>query len=181
MTEPLPGSEQLLTARLSLRRPALSDVGAIFLINSDPRACQHNPSDAIADRGQAHRLFQRWDEHWRRHGFGYWIVRRHGSESAVGICGIKVMQLHGTETLNLFYRFDPVVWGNGLATEAASAVTAWAAEHVPGRAVIARVRPQNLASQHVAARAGLARAEHLDAPGEDGPDWIFIARLPCSR
>jgi RimJ/RimL family protein N-acetyltransferase len=57
----------------------------------------------------------------------------------------------------LFYRFDPAAWGNGLAIEAASAVIAWAAQNIPGRALIARIRPQNVASQRVAIHAGLAR------------------------
>jgi [ribosomal protein S5]-alanine N-acetyltransferase len=30
----------------------------------------------------------------------------------------------------------------------------------------------------VAIRAGLTRAEHLDATGYDGADWIFAANLP---
>jgi len=84
------------------------------------------------------------------------------------------MRLNDSEVMNLFYRFDPAVWGSGLATEAASAVTRWAADNIPDRIVIARIRPQNFASQRVAIHAGLARAEHLDTMGEDGLDWIFV-------
>jgi ribosomal-protein-alanine N-acetyltransferase len=84
------------------------------------------------------------------------------------------MRLDDSEVMNLFYRFDPAVWGGGLATEAASAVTRWAADCMPGRILIARIRPQNIASQRVAIHAGLARAEQLDTMGEDGLDWIFV-------
>jgi hypothetical protein len=84
------------------------------------------------------------------------------------------MQLNESDVVNLFYRFDPAVWGCGLASETASAVTGWAAQNIPGRALIARIRPQNVASQRVAIHAGLARAEHLDSLGEDGVDWIFV-------
>jgi [ribosomal protein S5]-alanine N-acetyltransferase len=164
----------MLTARLSLRRPTPADVDAIFSINADERACAHNPSDMLASRGEALRLFRRWDEHWRQFGFGYWAVRRHGADSVVAFCGIKVMRLRGDEVVNLFYRFDPTVWGSGLATEAASAVTTWAAGNIPDRTLIARIRPQNVASQRVAVGAGLARAEELDTMGEDGLDWIFV-------
>jgi [ribosomal protein S5]-alanine N-acetyltransferase len=61
-------------------------------------------------------------EHWLRFGFGYWVVRRRDSATPTGFCGIKVMQLNDSDVVNLFYRFDPAVWGNGLASEAASAV-----------------------------------------------------------
>src|SRR5262249_41014880 len=124
------------------------------------------------DRRPVPQLFRRWDEHWRRYGFGYWTVRRHGADQPVGFCGIKVMRFSDRDVANLFYRFDPTAWGCGLATEAASAVTSWAAENIPDRVLIARVRPQNVASQRVAVHAGLERAEHLDTPGEDGLDWI---------
>jgi [ribosomal protein S5]-alanine N-acetyltransferase len=169
-----PRDVSIMTARLSLRRPTAADVDAIFAINRDERACAYNPSDRLAARDEAHDLLRRWDDHWRRHGFGYWVVRRHVPDSVVGFCGIKVMQLNGSEVANLFYRFDPAEWGNGLATEAASAVTSWAAENIADRPVIARIRPQNAASQRVAIHAGLARAESLDTMGEDGLDWIFV-------
>ena len=84
------------------------------------------------------------------------------------------MRLNESEVVNLFYRFNPAVWGSGLASEAASAVTGWAAQNILDRALVARIRPRNLASQRVAIRAGLARAEHMDALGEDGVDWIFV-------
>ena len=167
-------AEELVTVRLSLRRPAPADVDAIFSIHSYQRACAHNPSDMLATRDEAQQLFRRWDEHWLRFGFGYWVVRRRDSATPIGFCGIKVMQLNESDVVNLFYRFDPAVWGNGLASEAASAVIGWAAQNIPGRALIARIRPQNVASQRVAIHAGLARAEHLDTLGEDGVDWIFV-------
>jgi [ribosomal protein S5]-alanine N-acetyltransferase len=171
-------TEEILTARLSLRRPAAADIDAIHAIHRDERACLHNPSDMLATRAEAEDLYRRWDEHWQRHGFGYWVVRRHHSREPVGFCGIKLMRLHGREVLNLFYRLDPSAWGNGLATEAAAAVVGWAAAHVPDRPLVARVRPDNAASVRVAARVGLHRAEHLDSPGEDGLDWIFTASWP---
>jgi hypothetical protein len=45
--------EELVTRRLSLRRPAPADVHVIFSINSDQRACAHNPSDMLATRDEA--------------------------------------------------------------------------------------------------------------------------------
>jgi RimJ/RimL family protein N-acetyltransferase len=86
------------------------------------------------------------------------------------------MNLGDDEVLNLFYRFHPDVWGHGFATEAATAVTAWVRIERPQDAVIARVRPNNIASHKVAASAGLVRAAALDAAGEDGLDLMY--RLP---
>ncbi|MGC4897128.1 GNAT family N-acetyltransferase [Micromonospora sp. DT31] len=166
--------EELTTARLVLRRPAHPDIDLLHALHTDPRACAHNPSDLLRDRAEAEERFRRWDEHWRRHGFGYWSVRR--DDLPLGFCGLKLMRLHDRDVLNLFYRLDPAGWGDGVAGEAATAVVRWAAAHRPGLPVVARVRPENVASRRVAQRAGLHRAAHLDTPGEDGPDLIYVLR-----
>ncbi|CAL9666409.1 hypothetical protein SUDANB15_07223 [Streptomyces sp. enrichment culture] len=178
MNDLSPAGEQLQTARLSLRRPTEADIDAIFAIHRDPETCLHNPSDALTRLDEARELYRRWNDQWQRCGYGYWVVRRHGSAPQLGFCGIKPMELHGMKVLNLFYRFATSAWGQGFASEAAATVTTWASRHVPDLPLIARVRPANIASQRVAVRAGLTRAEHLDEIGYDGLDWIYAARLP---
>ncbi|MFJ9771377.1 GNAT family N-acetyltransferase [Kitasatospora sp. NPDC101157] len=169
------GHEELTTRRLSLRRPTEGDVDAVLAVHRDPAACLHNPSDALATRSEAEERYGRWDALWQARGFGYWTVRARGAAPVLGFCGVKPMELAGRPVLNLFYRFAPAAWGRGFATEAATAVVRWSAANVPGLPLIARVRPDNLPSQGVALRAGLRRAEHLDGPGCDGLDWIYVA------
>ncbi|MBM0236319.1 GNAT family N-acetyltransferase [Micromonospora sp. ATA32] len=168
----------MTTSRLSLRRPTPADIDLIHAVHRDPRACAYNPADLLDTRADAEDLYRRWDEHWQRHGFGYWVIHAGRIRSGVGFCGIKLMRLKDQDVLNLFYRLDPAAWGEGVATEAAVAVVGWASAHRPDHPVIARVRPENAASQRVAAKAGLHRAEHLDSPGEDGLDWIFTSHWP---
>ncbi|MEV7599288.1 GNAT family N-acetyltransferase [Kitasatospora sp. NPDC089797] len=169
------GHEELTTRRLSLRRPTAEDVDAILAVHRDPAACLHNPSDALDSRAGAEERLGAWDALWRARGFGYWTVRARaqGASPVLGFCGVKPMDLAGRPVLNLFYRFAPAAWGQGFAAEAAPAVVAWSAAHVPGLPLIARIRPGNLPSQRVALRAGLCRAEHLDGPGHDGFDLIY--------
>lgn len=167
--------EELLTERLTLRRPTPADVPRILAVHRDPLACAHNPSDALATRAEAEDLYTRWDAHWHRHGFGYWGVRYRDSADPLGFCGLKVMRLRERPVLNLFYRFAPDNWGRGIASEAATAVVRWAGATLPGQLVVARVRPGNVASARVAVRAGLVRAAHLDEEGHDGLDEIFVS------
>jgi [ribosomal protein S5]-alanine N-acetyltransferase len=167
--------EELLTARLSLRRPGPDDIDTILTVHSDPRACAHNPSDALRTRAEAAALFADWDDHWRRFDFGYWVVRRRTSPTGLGFCGLKFMTFRDRRILNLLYRLDPASWGDGIAGEAATAAVRWASGRLPDYPIVARVRPANVASQRVAARCGLARAETLDGPGLDGIDQIYVA------
>ncbi|MPZ81477.1 MAG: GNAT family N-acetyltransferase [Actinophytocola sp.] len=163
------------TERLSLSRPEPGDIDAILAVHSDPRTVAHNPSDALATRAEAEALFARWDEHWRIYGFGYWVVRHRDAPVQLGFCGLKFMSLRERRVLNLFYRLDPASWGDGVAGEAATAVVRWAVARFPDQPVVARVRPENIASQRVATRAGLVRAEELDENGFDGVDWIYAS------
>lgn len=161
----------LRTERLVLRRPVEADADAVWRIHSDPRACAHNPGDAITTRDEAVERLRGWDAHWDRNGFGYFTVVL--DDALAGFCGIKRMQLHGRPVLNLFYRLDPPAWGGGIASEAATAVVKWASENWPDETLIARVRPDNAASARVAERAGLCRSPELDAVGEDGLDFVY--------
>jgi RimJ/RimL family protein N-acetyltransferase len=175
------GHEELTTSRLSLRRPTARDLDAILAIHRDPATCIHNPSDALTSRVGAEERYARWDALWQARGYGYWTVRERDASPVLGFCGVKPMDLAGRPILNLFYRFAPAAWGQGFATEAATAVVGWSVSAVPELPLIARVRPENLPSQHVALRAGLRRAEHLDGPGCDGYDWIYASNLPEGR
>ncbi len=151
-----------------------ADVAAILEIHSNAAAIAHNPSDVIADEGAARNLFLRWNDHWQRCGFGYWVVRRRETLNPLGFCGVKVMPVAGSPSLNLFYRFAPAAWGQGIAGEAAVEVVRWARDTHPDLPVVARVRPENAASHRVATKAGLQRAEHLDGEGYDGLDLVYL-------
>ncbi|MEU4390536.1 GNAT family N-acetyltransferase [Kribbella sp. NPDC023855] len=170
----------LSTSRLVLSVPAAEDAEAIFTIAGDRATVAHNPSDLLADVVEAQELVNRWIQHWRDRGLGYWCVRETGQPRVIGYCGVKAMSAHGQPVLNLIYRFAPDVWGRGYATEAATAVVAGVAERHPDATIIARVRPANQGSQNVALKAGLRRDPAMDEPGEDGLDLAYTNRVAAS-
>ncbi|BCK59147.1 acetyltransferase [Nocardia wallacei] len=168
---PLRVGEELITPRLSLRRPVAADVDAILAICGDPQPWV----STVADRDEALRLFDQWDEQWGWLGYGYWVVRQRGEATQLGFCGLRTARFKGEPGLNLFYRFAAEAWGRGLATEAAAAVVKWSRQWLPTLPVVARIRPANTASVRVAERVGLVRTPHLDEIDADGFDWIHYA------
>ena len=178
MSAPSSSWVSLRTPRLLLSPPTRADASLVLGLLSDSRTVAHNPSDGLDSPGEAAELVDRWRAQWQRYGFGYWCLRATADGSFIGYCGIKVVRFRNEEALNLVYRLVPQAWGRGLATEAAAAVVTWTAEHAPSRRLIARVRPENVASQRVATKAGLQRDATLDDEGEDGLDLVFT--LPSS-
>lgn len=88
-----------------------------------------------------------------------------------------MMTLSGRPVSIPLYRLAPQQWA---VSEAASAVAGRACRD-PGRAVIARVQPDNAASARVALRAGLRRATQPDTIGEDGTDHIYVSPEWCGQ
>ena len=168
-------ADEIRTDRLWLTRPTVADSAGVLAILDDPRTVEHNPSDRVDDHDAAAALVARWVRHWDEHGFGYWCVRA-PAERIVGYSGVKRMVMGGRPVLNLVYRFVPEVWGQGFATEAAAAVVSRASAEMPSETIVARVRPDNTASQNVALKAGLHRDAAMDCEGEDGLDWAFTSR-----
>lgn len=125
------GHEELTTDRLFPLRPTEDDVDVILAIHRDPATCVHNPRTPSPPVPRPRSSTAAGTPSGGRHGFGYWTVREHNSPSVLGFCGVKPMAPAGRPALNLFYRLAPAARGRAVATEAATAVTAWASAHVP--------------------------------------------------
>jgi RimJ/RimL family protein N-acetyltransferase len=146
------------TARLLLRRPTENDVGHVYAIHCDPETNRHNPAGPIGSLDEARSMLAEWLEHWRCHGFGYWIVRAGASGAPIGVGGVHRRELDGDTVLNLYYRFTPSAWGKGLATELARAAVSRGRREFPSLPIAALVHPANAASAAVARKAGMTKA-----------------------
>ena len=114
------------------------------------------PVDASQLRGRYERMTAgsgRADELWLN-----WVVRRRSDDRPVGTVQATVVERDGERTAWVAWVVGVPWQGQGFATEAARALVDWlAAQGVND--VLAAVRPAHLASERVAARAGLAPTE----------------------
>lgn len=152
------------TGRLILRPPQLGDEHAIFAIESNPETNQHNPAGPMKDLTEAEECISQWINDWSVHGIGYWCISTLNDPQIIGISGVRVMEWCGRQVLNLYYRYAPVAWGKGYATEVAKEAVKAANIHLPELPVVARIYPTNISSMRVAERVGLVRRPDLDAP-----------------
>lgn len=94
---------------------------------------------------------------WERDGIGFWLLHDRASDAAIGLGGLRTLDLEGTLELEVGYAFLPEHWGRGLATEATVAFLGIAERDLADFAtVVAVIDPRNNASIRVAEKLGFA-------------------------
>ncbi|MDQ1477548.1 MAG: hypothetical protein QOE62_2777, partial [Actinomycetota bacterium] len=107
-------TEELETARLTLRPIATSDVELLVALDRDPEVMRFVSGGKPTSRAEAERILQRSLGH-------RWLGFERETGDFVGWFGIRPSTATSRE---LGYRLRREVWGKGLATEGARAVIA---------------------------------------------------------
>ena len=178
---------EILTDRLSLRRPEPGDLDAVFAVYSDPRVWTHFPSLRPTEPERVAAMLERWGSSWRVHGLGSWIVRLRETGEVIGNGGGTMLGADAPDAgpdgparvWNLGYRLSADHHGRGYATEVARAALAAAARVAPEVPVIAYLVEHNRASAAVAEKVGL-RLVHR-APDLGNPDPAVMRLVYADR
>ncbi len=86
--------------------------------------------------------------HWDRHGFGLWVLRTTSGEFA-GRAGIRPVLIDSVEEIEIAYTFKRTLWGQGLASEIAKALTGIGLTHFQLPSLIGLISAENAASRRV--------------------------------
>ena len=158
---------QLSTDRLILRPLRDSDLEPLGRITADPRVMPDLPAPP-----QSEALVQRNAAHFAAHGFGLWAVEAAGRAPFVGLAGLWQLcgQMPVGPCVEIGWRLDPSHWGRGYATEAATALLAFAFRTARLDEVVGFTVDHNHRSRRVMEKLGM-RLEVLEPgarPGRDG-------------
>jgi len=168
------------TERLRLRKPRPEDVDSVLEYFSDPVAMEFiaPPSSDPAD---ARAAIERWLRRWAADGLGFFAVDRKDDGVMVGRIGLLVWDTlvwesstlaesgeHGQ--VELGWSLARVHWGQGYATEAASAARAWAYERGV-ESLISLIHPDNARSIRVAEKLGAAPTDTIQVDGKPAVIW----------
>jgi RimJ/RimL family protein N-acetyltransferase len=108
-------------------------------------------------------------------GYGYWAVEEKASGRYIGDIGFgdfrREIEPSLVDMLEFGWVLSPAVHGQGYASEAVAAATAWAAAHLPQKQAVCVIAPENLSSIRVAEKAGFRLWRETAYHGE--PTLVF--------
>lgn len=161
----------LETERLILRGHVAADLDDCVAMWSDPQVVRYIGGKA-ATREEVWARLLRYVGHWTLAGYGFWQARERGSDRFVGEVGLADFQ-RGLDPAfaqahECGWVLAPWAHGKGYATEAMTAVLAWAdASPVVGPRTMCLIDEGNAASARVAEKLGYrerARVTYKDSP-----------------
>lgn len=145
------------TDRLSGRPITLDDAPRIQALHHDPRVAEHIGGDWTDDRSR--QFVKGAVEHWGQYGYGQFVfnLRDEAGEAGAfaGRSGLRHYYMDGQDEIELLYAFDPALWGQGYATEAAVAIVDWGFRHHGFASIVSFTLPDNPGSKRVMEKAGL--------------------------
>jgi RimJ/RimL family protein N-acetyltransferase len=160
---------ELETERLILRPLGGDDLDDLAALQANAEVVRHL-GGRLRTRGEMAERLEKILDHWRRHGFGIFALLEKASGRFVGYCGVAY--LHGLADAEVTYGLASPFWGHGLATEALKCCLQYAFEEVGLPRVVGVAVVENVASQRVMEKAGMA----LQGPYEyDSKQGVLFA------
>lgn len=148
-------SERFATARL-LAEPILQEhFPEINRLHTDLKVMKTLSADGRPlSEETTLELLRQAVEHWRQHGFGFWIFRAKSGGQFIGRGGLKVYRTEGKDVIGLAYAVLADYWNQGFATEMAEASLRIGFEQLGFTEIASWALPVNLASQRVMEKLG---------------------------
>lgn len=144
--------EHLETARLKLRPVELTDAADIFAYAGEeaPTRFMNFPRHSSLVESEA--FAKRCVDCWESSSAFPWAIIAKGSNQLMGVIELRV----APPKADFGYILNESYWGQGFATESASAVVGWAIAQGPIFRVWATCHPRNIGSAPVLRKVGLS-------------------------
>lgn len=164
------------TKRLYLREMDQGDFDALCEILQDEKT-MYAYEGAFSD-GEVQQWLDRQRSRYQQWGFGLWAVILKENGKMIGQCGLTIQPWKESEVLEIGYLLNRIYWHKGYAAEAAVACKKYAFDTLKAEEVCSIIRDTNTASQSVAVRTGMTRADSWTKcyRGVDMPHYRYVVR-----
>ncbi|HET9028634.1 MAG TPA: GNAT family N-acetyltransferase [Candidatus Aquilonibacter sp.] len=171
-----PGLSRIETPRLRLRGGLPEDVDAWARMNADPRVMEHFVATTPIERSHAQARLMHDD--LERDGYGWFILELRNQLGFAGVIAIAGISWDAPfePRREVGWRLPVERWGNGYATEGASAALRYAFDTLRWPEVVAMTATGNNRSQRVMQRLGMTRDPAEDFGHPRVPEGHRICR-----
>ncbi len=164
------------TDRLLVRRFDKNDAFALLHVFGDPEVMR------FGDGAQTEEWIRSWIDwvlqDYEEKGHGPLAVVDKKSANAIGYCGLfDFPDINGRPEIELGYRLLRSAWGQGYATEAATAVRDYAFDVLGIERLVSLIDPDNAASIAVAKKLGMTYAADVLLEGYTHPDHVYVVEI----
>jgi RimJ/RimL family protein N-acetyltransferase len=164
----------LETKRLTLRHQDMGDLDALFALYSDPEIRKYFPDGVKSYEDTKEELGWHLDGNSEYPELGLWATVHKETGKFIGRCGLLPWKIGGKLEIEVAYLLDKKFWHQGLATEAATGILAYAFDNLNLARIICLMHPDNIASQKVAKRIGMTLEGKVNGiTGENFPTLIY--------
>jgi RimJ/RimL family protein N-acetyltransferase len=145
----------LETLRLSMREFTLDDFDDLYALNSNPRVMKYIADGKPSTRDEVAGQLRRFLRYPRLYpDLGVWHTSRCDTGAFIGFFALNYTGK--TTDIEIGYRLLRNAWGQGFATEGATALAQFGFDDLGLDRIIGVTHPSNQASQRVLMKAGLA-------------------------
>jgi RimJ/RimL family protein N-acetyltransferase len=164
----------LETERLLLRHLILDDLDKLFTLYQDVEIRRYFPEGILNYEDTKEELEWHMNGHPEYPELGLWATIYKETGKFIGRCGLLPWEIDGRLEVEIAYLLDKTFWGQGLATEAAKGILRYGFETLKLSRLICLIDPDNIASQNVAKRIGMALERRVDGvDGDNFPTLIY--------
>ena len=163
------------TERLRLRAHRADDYATCMEIWSDPAVVRYIGGGRPFTGEEVWKRLLQYVGLWSLLGYGCWAVEEKRSGRYIGDIGYADFKRDIQPSLQGMLEFGwvlaPQAHGNGYASEAVAAISAWSQTHFPELRVVCIISPENLPSIRVAEKAGFRLWQ--ETVYHDSPALVF--------
>ncbi len=155
------------TERIILREWKDEDRAPFAVMNGDPVIMEYLPR--LLDEEASNHLVDRFQEHFKKYGYGPYVAERKEDGSFMGFVGLRHVEFKApfTPAVEIAWRLDYECWGHGYASEAACGVLGHAFTKLDLKEIVSFTVHDNTRAIGVMEKIGMNQVEggEFDYPG----------------
>jgi RimJ/RimL family protein N-acetyltransferase len=154
--------ESIESTRLLLRTVKDEDWSALHEYYSDAECTKYTTLHPLSE-DESRRIVESISRHWQRKGYGPYVIQEKVTGIVLGIAGLWFPKEWPEPEIK--WALARIHWNKGYAAEAARAVQAMAARHVPELHLISLIHSENQASIRLAMAVGATLEREMEFRG----------------